>query len=241
MQNRYAGDIGDYVKLALLRAVSEGRRVGVAWWLCPDGGPAGDGRHVAYLDAPATWRHLDASLFDALQHIVSSNQRSVATLEQLQLLPDAVYCSDTIPTGMTPAECRSTRLTWFARCRAVLQECDLVFLDPDNGLEPSKFSTGSKRAAKAVSMAELCALREPGRALIVYHHQTRRPGGHLAELDHWGDRLRKVGFARVGALRATAYSVRAFFLLDADDALQDHARQFAHRWRGRVSWHEALG
>ena len=85
MQNRYAGDVGDYVKLALLRALSPGRRIGVAWWLCPDGGPAGDGRHTAYLEAPTVWRDLDPKLFDALRHIVTSGQRNVAALEQLQL------------------------------------------------------------------------------------------------------------------------------------------------------------
>lgn len=29
MQDRYAGDIGDYVKLALLRSLSDGHRLGV--------------------------------------------------------------------------------------------------------------------------------------------------------------------------------------------------------------------
>ena len=36
MQNRYVGDIGDYLKLGILRALSPGYRLGVAWWLFPD-------------------------------------------------------------------------------------------------------------------------------------------------------------------------------------------------------------
>ena len=35
MQNRYVGDIGDYLKLGILRALSPGYRLGVAWWLFP--------------------------------------------------------------------------------------------------------------------------------------------------------------------------------------------------------------
>jgi hypothetical protein len=35
MQNRYVGDIGDYLKLGILRALSRGHRLGVAWWLYP--------------------------------------------------------------------------------------------------------------------------------------------------------------------------------------------------------------
>src|SRR3984885_6915053 len=52
MQNKYAGDIGDYVKFAILRTLSPERRVGVAWWLFPASGPAGDGRHISYLKTP---------------------------------------------------------------------------------------------------------------------------------------------------------------------------------------------
>jgi hypothetical protein len=31
MQNRYVGDIGDYLKLSILRTLSRGYRLGVAW------------------------------------------------------------------------------------------------------------------------------------------------------------------------------------------------------------------
>ena len=37
MQDRYAGDIGDYGKLGLLRSLSRtGLRIGVNWYLTPD-------------------------------------------------------------------------------------------------------------------------------------------------------------------------------------------------------------
>ena len=49
VQNRYAGDIGDYLKLAILRALSRGYRLGIAWWLYPDESHNGDGRHIGYL------------------------------------------------------------------------------------------------------------------------------------------------------------------------------------------------
>ena len=37
MQNRYVGDIGDYLKLGILCALLHGHRLGVAWWLYPGG------------------------------------------------------------------------------------------------------------------------------------------------------------------------------------------------------------
>jgi hypothetical protein len=54
MQNKYVGDIGDYVKLAILRALSPGYQLGVAWWLVPDEEHKKDGRHVDYLGKERT-------------------------------------------------------------------------------------------------------------------------------------------------------------------------------------------
>lgn len=48
MQDRYVGDIGDYVKLGILRALMPGERLGVAWWLYPDEAHNADGRHIGY-------------------------------------------------------------------------------------------------------------------------------------------------------------------------------------------------
>jgi hypothetical protein len=56
MQDRYVGDIGDYVKLAILRALMPGCSLGVAWWLYPDEAHNGDGRHISYLKRPDLWR-----------------------------------------------------------------------------------------------------------------------------------------------------------------------------------------
>lgn len=85
MQNRYAGDIGDFAKYGLLRAIREGKRLGIAWYLNPDRGPAGDGRHIEYLDDPDRFRSLDPELFDILGDLVPDHRR-VATLEQSGIL-----------------------------------------------------------------------------------------------------------------------------------------------------------
>src|SRR5439155_16365192 len=106
MQNRYAGDIGDYIKLALLRAISPDHRLGVLWYLYPDEGHNEDGRHIAYLRDPNRWRHLDPALFDALPVIVGG-ERSVAHIEQARLLP-ARFHDRPIPDAEGPPLNRST-------------------------------------------------------------------------------------------------------------------------------------
>ena len=62
MQDRYAGDIGDFVKLGLLRALSPGRKLGIAWYRFPDEDHNGDGRHVGYLDRPEAYSSFDPEL-----------------------------------------------------------------------------------------------------------------------------------------------------------------------------------
>jgi hypothetical protein len=231
MQNRYVGDIGDYLKLGILRALSPGYRLGVAWWLFPDEDHNKDGRHVGYLDQQAQWRHFDPQLFDALGEIVSSGQRDVRALEAAGILPGAVFVSDVIPVV------RHDREQWFASVQRTLDGTNLVFVDPDNGLEPDGYSHGSAKSGKSVLLSELRELARLGRCLIVYHHHTRRKGGHHSEIEYWSDRLRSIGFATVDALRARPYSPRVFFLLNAPTDIRQRAEQIAAHWNGLITWH----
>ena len=212
MQHRYAGDIGDYMKFAILRALSPGRRLGVGWWLYPDESHNGDGRHVSYLTRPDVWRGLDPTLFDHLGGMVASGEQRVSALQDEALLPGALYFDEIIPTIGTPVERRLARVAWLERLRSALVLADLVFLDPDNGFETKGFSPGAAKAGKSIALSEIVHLRAPGRAFVIYHHQTRMVGGHRAEFDHWARRLLDSGFERVDALRTSAFSSRFFFL-----------------------------
>jgi hypothetical protein len=237
MQNRYVGDIGDYVKLGILRALSPGYHLGVAWWLFPDEVHNADGRHIGYLQRPEQWRHFDPDLFDALGQIVSSGWRDIRALETANIIPRAVFASDVIPCKGPVASRRQARQQWFKTVQRTLEGADLVFIDPDNGFEPAGYSHGSSKAGKSILLSELHELARPGRCLIVYHHHTRRKGGHHSEIDHWAGRLRTSEFATVDALRGIPYSPRVFFLLDAPADVRQRAEQIAMRWDGRITWH----
>jgi hypothetical protein len=240
MQDRFAGDIGDFVKLAILRALSPGRRLGVAWWLHPDSGPAGDGNHVGYLDEPDKWRRYDPDLFDALRQVVRSGTRRVSALEEAAHIPEATFFAEPIPVDGHFADRPARRAAWFSRLKAQFDDRDCIFVDPDNGLEPKSFRLGTMGAGKSISLTEVAALANNGRALIIYHHHTRRPGGHHHELGYWAGRLRNLGFGEVTALRAKPFSPRAFFILNSDDTMRTRAAALSARWRGLISWHPEL-
>ena len=174
MQNRYVGDIGDYLKLGILRALSPGYHLGIAWWLFPDESHNRDGRHISYLNRPDQWRHFDPDLFDTLREIVSSGRRHVHALEAAGVLPGAIFASELIPIGGPIAQRQQGRHEWLRSIRRRLEAADLLFLDPDNGLEPAGFRPTAAKSGKSIMISEVRELARPGRCLIVYHHQTRR-------------------------------------------------------------------
>ena len=90
MQNRYAGDVGDFGKIGLLRQIKRSELdIGVNWYLAPDEDHNSDGKHIGYIVDPR-YNNCDDSLRDSLKEIVNS-KRSVAGLENMNLISDAVY------------------------------------------------------------------------------------------------------------------------------------------------------
>lgn len=242
MQNKYAGDFGDYVKLALLRRIAPDRQLGVAWWLYPNEETKNDGRHTAYLSDPSKWKSLDPSLFDTLTNVVKLD-RSLVGVSCLEngILDSAIFSSREIPSLYKVFRKRpALRSAWFEEVMDDLSNCDIVFVDPDNGLEPSRSKPMSAKWGKCITFEELRKLSR-NRSVVVYHHQTRRKGGHEREIAYQSKRLRKLGL-RVDAVRAMPYSPRVFFVLNADSEIQDRLRSFCTSWSGfvRLFTHEEL-
>lgn len=225
MQNQYAGDIGDYVKLALLRNLSQGRKLGVAWYLHPSETHKGDGRHISYLEQPATRRNLDPDLFDGLRTVL--NERTVASLQNMKLL-DARF--DAVPLDVVSihwSQRSSWRTAWFQRLCLSLEACDVVFADPDNGLvDDSSTRRSHKIFGKQIPLAEAKELAT-NRTAIIYHHNTRRAGGHDLEVDHW---LEQLGPGTV-AVRSTSFSCRTFFIMNPDRECLSRVEDFCDRWK----------
>ena len=228
MQDRYVGDIGDYVKYGLLRAIRGTRRLGVAWYLHPDAGPAGDGKHIAYLQRPGEWRHLDAELFDTLKELVG-NRRSVVAIQESGILGDAVFAPDRLAAAVSVQDRERWRSRWFNRIQRQLAGCDLVFADPDNGLVPDdRFKPAQKVSAKGIPLSEAVALAE-GRVAVIYHHNTRRRGGHRAEIARWQNQLPDGTLAYYWR----RVSNRTFFIINPDGEVRRRLREFEKRWGDR--------
>lgn len=173
MQDRYTGDIGDFGKLGLLRQLSTRSSIGVNWYLVPDERHNRDGRHIEYL-TKNSFQICDPLLFDALARIVGSARRQVMALEDPAIL-SAVYYSEALNfCRSTKAERQAVRSAWHQNALAKLNGCELVFVDPDNGLiVPS--AEGRPKSNKYVLPSELADYYGQGSSVVYYQHKAQSP------------------------------------------------------------------
>ncbi|TVQ95663.1 MAG: hypothetical protein EA399_17320 [Desulfovibrionales bacterium] len=169
MKNQYFGDINDYRKYGLLRAIAQCSRLRllVAWMLTPDDGST-DGKFISYLDNPTKWAHHDPVLFQRLKELVDSNQQcQVHMIETSDLIRIAGYFSAKVPDAALE------RLSWFKSLMDEARVHDFVFLDPDNGLEVKSRPYGAKNSSKFLYWREVEALWSSGKSLLIYQHFIR--------------------------------------------------------------------
>ncbi len=234
MQNRYVGDIGDFTKYALLRCLSEGLRLGVAWYLYPDEDHNSDGKHTRYLDQPDRWAQYDPELFGVLRDLVATGSRNIDAIEGAGILPRAVFASDVLRFDGHWQDRAAWRGRWFERVQGGLASADIVFADPDNGLcADERFRSSRAKDNKRMPLSEAIALAE-GRCAVIYHHNSRFKGGHAAEVQHW---LAQLPTGSV-ALRARSRSPRTFFVVTPTTGILQRARSFAQAWPD-IELHEA--
>lgn len=168
MKHQYVGDISDYRKYALLRALSKGgtNRIGVCWMLTPSDGRS-DGEKRAYLGQPGAYRAFDPELFDILSRTASEpDRRRLQSIEHSGTIPGAVYFDDMLPDDV------DGRRDYMERCLLQFKAVDLVFFDPDNGLETA-LPKGRKNASKFLYLDEAGAFYETGKSLLIYQHFPR--------------------------------------------------------------------
>lgn len=186
MKEQYVGDVNDYRKYALLRALSgNGKlRFGVCWMLTPaDGSTDGDMR--AYLGQSDKWRPYDPELFDVLKRSFKDGGASrLRFIEDIGIIENAVYFNDYLSDN------REARQHYFDNALNILTSVDIVFFDPDNGLDVPSRPKGRKHSSKYVYRDEIRRAYRRDHSILIYQHFTRekrgafvaRIGDDLAEL-----------------------------------------------------------
>ena len=240
MQDRYAGDVGDFTKFGLLRAVCGGvspLTLGVNWYLTGDESHNADGKHIGYLQPGSTHhaslRSCDPDLMSRLAEMVVID-RSVVALEESGVLPVG---SLTFSQRLVDAMGDSGRRAWHRKALATLASADVIFVDPDNGIRSER--RGSK-PAKFVFLDELSDYSARGQSLVVYHHADRSAGGVAAQVPRrLAELAMGTGVAPIGAVVARRGSTRYFFVLPAQahrELLEGAVAAHVARWTPHVEW-----
>lgn len=171
MKNQYFGDINDYKKYSLLRLLGgDGQiKTAVCWVLTEDDSGA-DGRRIRYLEQPETWRKYDPIVYEHLrEHVLVRGLRHVKVIERANLLQNCRFYNEVIQDDSR------LRDQYFNKFSKFSDGMDLVFFDPDNGLEVKSVPRGKKKSSKYIYWSELEKSYKSGHSILLYQHFPRKP------------------------------------------------------------------
>ncbi len=216
MQDRYAGDIGDFGKFQLLRLLFKhtSYKLTQLWFKYPDESHNSDGLHINYFDKV---KRFDSILEEKLLNI-SQNNRSIKALEEAELLINISYFSKEIPFSL------EDRKEWFTEAMNTTLKSDFILTDSDNGIatkfnkklqdiELMDYSLYNKRVkqGKYIFLDEIDALYDFKASLIIYHHLNRTMA-HDKQITILLENLNSK-YKNVIAIKHKPYSPRVYFIL----------------------------
>jgi hypothetical protein len=195
----------------------------------------------------------DPELYHALLRMLQDGERSVRAVRERGVLAEGtVFHEEYLSFAGMPVIGRAAtgrrverRKAWAWDALAATWGCDVVFADPDNGLEPRARAPRHRLTGPTYAcFDELAPFLDRGQSLVVYHHLHR----NLAHEEQVRDRLSQVE-ERLGPTFALHYrpgTVRAFFVVPADahrEVLHERAaRLVRHRcWARHFTLYESEG
>ena len=235
MKNQYFGDVNDYRKYSLIRLLTKQRQISTAvcWMLTPDDGRK-DGKFTDYLENPNKWRHYDPELFDILHDLVLVRGiRDVNQAEMSKVLPDSLYYTELTPDS------GKVRAKYFDDFLDFAKGCDLVFFDPDNGIEAKSRPYGRKNSSKYIYWRELTTAFAADHSLLVYQHFPRMKRDQFI-LTKARELAEKTGAPQVYSFRTS----HVLFLLAVQERHQDFFKssceQIPRGWDGQIQLERPL-
>ena len=217
MQDRFVGDIGDFGKYGLLRALTgihpplppkERLSLGVVWCVPDDvterSTKSTHGLKVGYLRRPEIYRKCDHDLFDFLRSLVSESKRSVRSIEDGGILGNnTLFCDNRVPEEPV------ARAEWAYDAQGIMREQNIIFLDPDTGLIPARYRSAS---TKHVYPQDIKTFLATAQTIIVYQHHAYTDPQVERQRRNWSDTLRSLHFQGYTTL---CFEQRDFIILPA--------------------------
>lgn len=231
MKNQYFGDINDYRKYGLIRILTGSGILSTAicWMLTPnDRSP--DGKFITYLGQHEKWRKFDSEIYEKLRDAVNvQGIRDVKWADKIELIPFARYYNEELKDN------RVERAHYFERFWNLAEGADLIFFDPDNGIEVKSKPYGQKHSSKYLYWKELEQAFSNGHSVLVYQHFP------FIKRDVFISQMSEQIRNRTGA--RTIYSFRTahvvFFLLPSAPHVADFEERISRIpeiWGNQIQW-----
>ena len=173
MKNQYLCDKSDYFKYALLAALQSVRakgRLSICWMLTEDDdGP--DGNDIKYHRSPDRYRDISPAVFDLMKQLRESSPCRVETIAGRKVLPSGTHFYPRVLSDAT-----DDQLDYFDQLAAQGKSGDLIFFDPDNGMEVKSLPQGKtsrKRSSKYLYRREFEKVYRDDVGYIVFQHHHR--------------------------------------------------------------------
>jgi len=165
MKNQYFGDFGDYQKFSLLKILRDvGRFKITIHWMKTKDDDSTDGKRISYLDKPEIYSSFEPQIFDFIKEHIDSNRRDLALYEQSRHSTGINFINDHIEDPAKRLELLK------AICEDKIS--DLVFFDPDNGIEVK--SSSPRTLHKYVLWSEIEEVFKSNKSILVYQHFSRK-------------------------------------------------------------------
>lgn len=148
------------------------------------------------------------------------------------VLLGTIFYSDMLNPVGTPSDRRNTRERWFEESIHALEDADLIFMDPDNGLLED--NNASKRGAeKYVLPDEVEQYFNTGHNVVYYCHKGRRNMSQW--FDHKSFMFNLIPEAKPAVLTYHKGSQRSYIFLIHDEDFEKYRSiidKFTRRWSG---------
>src|ERR1035438_2178176 len=170
MKNQYFGDINDFHKYRILSAISQQTGSHICFvWMLTENDESNEGGKRHHFKYPDQWRSNNRDLFDFLEkHNTPLDQRNVTVMRHAPEFRGATFVNTMLTRN--PLE----QAAYFAEVRRVVRPKDILFFDPDNGLEVPSVPRCSRKSNKHLYWEDLCPLYAAGHSAVIYQHFPRK-------------------------------------------------------------------
>ncbi len=222
VHNRYAGDVGDFLTLGLLRWLTEPSPFArsVRLGLISSRGSsqsAADGADVEYLDrssaAGEELRPLDPHLYDRLGRLVAAGDRSIRALVATGVLPaDTVTYDQELTVDDLATRDHAARAVrrerWFHSAMVAVDQCSLVFVDLAD-------------AEEQASLPELRQLLDRGQSVVSTYRAQPSESAPVQATERMNELHAGLGVEPLAVLRSARAATLAFTVVPTAEHRSD--------------------